>query len=623
MSRLRAPELVGRGWVGTGGRTLSLAELRGRFVLLDFWTFCCINCLHVLDELRPVERRWADVLTVVGVHSPKFRHEADRRALEDAVLRHGVAHPVLDDADLRTWTAYTARAWPTLVLVDPEGAIVATYAGEGHAHSIDALLATLVPQAEERGVLRRGAVDLSTPPPGAGTLLFPGGAVRLPDATWLVADTAHHRLVRLGSDLTTVLAVAGSGERGLVDDAGGAAAFSEPQGLCLLPAGVAASVGYDVVVADTVNHALRGVRLPDLAVTTLAGNGRPWTPADSQGTLSSPWDVAWWQDRVWVAMAGLHQLWTLDPLSGECEPVAGTRTEGLRDGPLAQAWFAQPSGLAPDGQRLWLVDAETSSLRVVEDAAVRTVVGSGLFDFGFADGPGSTARLQHPLGVGVLRDGAVAVADTYNGAVRRYDPRTGLLTTVVTGLAEPVAVLLPDGDSDGADGPGDADSLVVVESAGHRLVRVPAASRVEAPERAERSQRPPTALAPGEVVLAVAFVPPPGQALDERYGPSTRLHVTATPAALLAEGAGPGRGLTRRLVLDPAVGEGVLHVTASAASCSVGPDAGGGPEPGAACHLHQQDWGIPVVLVPDAPRRLDLALGGAEPARVSGAAVEL
>jgi thiol-disulfide isomerase/thioredoxin len=123
----------------------TLASLRGRFVLLDFWTFCCVNCLHVLDELRGLEERWADVLTVVGVHSPKFPHEAEPGAVEAAAARYGVTHPVVDDADMTTWQAYATRAWPTLVLIDPEGFIAARYAGEGHAHAIDALLRDLVP----------------------------------------------------------------------------------------------------------------------------------------------------------------------------------------------------------------------------------------------------------------------------------------------------------------------------------------------------------------------------------------------------------------------------------------------------------------------------------------------
>jgi thiol-disulfide isomerase/thioredoxin len=597
MARIRAPELVGRGWVGTGGRTLSLAELRGRFVLLDFWTAGCINCVHVLDELRPVESRWTDVLSVIGVHSPKFGHEAEPGAVHDAVMRLGVQHPVLDDADLRTWQAYAARAWPTLVLIDPDGVVVATYAGEGHAHAVDALLAALVPEAEARGLLRPGPPELVAPSASSDPLLFPAGAVRLPDGRWLVADTAHHRLVVLADDLLSVTAVVGSGERGLVDGVAEQARLQEPHGVCLLPSAVAEAVGYDVVVSDTVNHALRGLRLRDLSLQTVAGTGRAWSALEPHA-LSSPHGVTWWRRRVWVGMSGVHQLWTFDPVSGACLPAAGTRTEGLRDGPAAEAWFAQPSGLAADGDRLWVADPETSALRWVQDDGERelqvgTAVGTGLFDFGFADGTSGDARLQHPLGVALLPDRTVAVADTYNGAVRRYDPAEGVLSTMATGLREPAAVL--------ADG----EDLVVIESAAHRLVRVAAEARAQAPDVASRSQRAATSVAPGEVLLAVAFTPPPGEVLDSRYGPSTRLHVTATPPALLAAGEGAGSDLQRRLVLDPAVGEGVLHVSASAASCA------DGDRVGAACHLHQQDWGIPVVLDRDAPPRLDLALGGA------------
>lgn len=589
MARIRAPELVGRGWVN--GPRLGLEDLRGRFVLLDFWTFCCINCLHVLDELRPLEQRWADVMTVVGVHSPKFRHETDRDALLDAVVRYGVEHPVLDDADMVTWRAYAARAWPTLVLLDPQGYVLAQYAGEGHAHAIDALLAEHVPAAEQRGVLRRGVVATADLRRASTPLLFPDSVVTVSDGRLLVSDTAHHQLVLLDASGERELERVGTGRRGLVDGGPAQAAFSEPQGLCVLPDDVAADVGYDAVVADSVNHALRGLRLDGLSVRTLAGTGRPWTPVEAEGTLSSPRGLAWWQGRVWVGMVGIHQLWTFDPRTGRAEPAAGTRTEGLRDGSLAEAWFAQPSALAPDGDRLWLVDAETSALRWVEDATVHTAIGTGLFDFGFRDGEATRARLQHPLGVTALPDGAVAVSDTYNGALRRYDPGTGVLETMAVGLREPSDALL-----DGAH-------LLVVESAAHRLTRVPLSERAPAGDSAERSERPPTPLAPGEVELVVGFVPPPGQSLDVRYGPATRLSVTATPPALLADGGGVGTTLTRRLVLDPAVGSGVLHVAATAASCDSSSTA--------ACHLHQQDWGIPVTLDADAPARLDLALGGA------------
>ena len=589
---MRAPELVGRGWLNTGGTAYSIGDLRGRFVLLDFWTFCCINCLHVLDELRPLEERYSDELVVVGVHSPKFVHEADADALAAAVDRYEVHHPVLDDPELRTWQAYTARAWPTLVLVDPEGYVVAQYAGEGHAYAIAALLAELVPEHRARGTLQPGSAPYVALEPQAGDLRFPAKALRLPDGGFLVADAGHHSLVELADDLVTVVRRIGSGERGLADGAAAAARFAEPNGVCLLPTDVAGAAGYDVVVADTANHALRGVRLGDGTVTTLAGDGRQLFPGapGMDGALSSPWDVAWWQGRVWVAMAGVHQLWTLDPLTGDVAVAAGTTHEGLRDGPLAGAWFAQTSGLAAADGRLWLADSETSSVRWVRGDQVSTAAGTGLFDFGFRDGPAAEALLQHPLGVTALPDGSVAVCDTYNGAVRRV--ADGTVSTLATGLAEPSGAVL------------DGDQLVVVESAAHRLVRVPLGAAAAADGFAHRTQRPVTEVRPGRLELVVDFTPPPGQQMDDRFGPPAQLVVSATPAALLRDGAGRGSELSRTVELDPSVGDGVLHVAARASSC----DTGGGA--GAACHLHQQDWGVPVRVTHDGDERLVLPLSG-------------
>jgi len=614
LARVRAPELRGRGWLNTDG-SVSLADLRGRFVLLDFWTFCCINCLHVLDELRDIEEKYADDLVVVGVHSPKFVHEADPDALAAAVERYDVRHPVLDDPDLVTWQAYTARAWPTLVLIDPEGYVVAQYAGEGHAHAIDALIAELREEQLAKGTLQPGDSPYVAPPAPEGDLRFPAKAIRLPAGTFLVADAGHHRLVELEADAHTVVRPIGSATRGAADGAAGIASFNEPNGLCLVPDEVAAKVGYDVVVADTVNHLLRGVRLDTGEVRTVAGSGRQWFGdtssldpfirglrgggPDDTASLSSPWDVVWWQDRVWVAMAGIHQLWTFAPRTGEVEVAAGTTHEGLVDGPNAEAWFAQTSGFAVAADRLWFVDSETSSLRYVigdpsrRDQQVVSAIGRGLFDFGFTDGPAADALLQHPLGVAVLPDGSLAVADTYNGAVRRYDPATQTLTTLATGLSEPSGLVV------------DGDHLVVVESAAHRLTRVPLDASVRADGFEHTTQRPVTEVAPGELELVVSFEPPPGQKVDDRFGPSAQLVVGATPPGLLRAGEGRGTELTRMLVLDSHVGDGVLHVAARAASCDE--DGGEGGE-GAACHMHQQDWGVPVRIVDDGATRLELPL---------------
>ncbi|GIJ22234.1 NHL domain-containing thioredoxin family protein [Micromonospora lutea] len=605
-ARVRAPELRGRAWLNTGGRKLTLADLRGKIVIADFWTFCCINCLHVLDELRPLEQKYADVLVVIGVHSPKFEHEKDPDALAAAVERYSVHHPVLDDPELDMWQQYAARAWPTLAVIDPEGYVVATMAGEGHANGLARLIDDLIATHEAKGTLHRGDGPYVPVAEPETALRFPGKAVALPDGGLLVSDSARHRLVELDGDGETVVRTIGTGERGRTDGSAGAATFSEPQGLCLLPPHVAEVAGYDLVVADTVNHQLRGVRLATGEVLTVAGSGRQWrSTVDDHAhdalavDLSSPWDLAWYDDKIVIAMAGIHQLWWFDPIKRTAGMYAGTTVEALRDGPLAQAWLAQPSGLAvsTDGTRLWVADSETSAIRYVEDGVLTTAVGQGLFDFGHVDGPAAQALLQHPLGVCALPDGSVLIADTYNGAVRRYDPASDQVATVATGLAEPSDLVLT------ADG-----SVLVVESAAHRITRLApgalsaaGAETVDGPRH--RTERRPTDLAVGEVVLDVVFTPAPGQKLDETFGPSTRLVVSASPPELLVEGAGTGTELSRRLVIDGSVPEGVLQVTAQAATCDADVEH-------AACHLTRQDWGVPVRVVDGAAARLPLVLRG-------------
>ena len=609
--RVRAPELQGEGdWLNTGGEQLTLVGLRGKIVILDFWTFCCINCLHVLDELRELEEKYADVLVVVGVHSPKFAHEADPVALAAACERYEVAHPVINDPQLLTWQQYAVRAWPTLAVVDPEGYVVAQHSGEGHAHALDVLIAELVAEHEAKGTLQRGDSPYVAPPPQPTLLRFPAKAVRLDDRL-LVADTGNHRVAEIDLAGERLLRAFGTGERGHRD--GTAAKFNEPNGLCALPAEVAALAGYDLVVADTVNHLLRGISTATGEVTTIAGTGAQWMQGDGPnggaasggapalGTpMSSPWDVAWWPatGQVVVAMAGIHQLWGFDPVARTVRVLAGTTNEGLLDGTADRAWLAQPSGLAVDGERVWFADSEVSALRYLTAAGtVHTAVGVGLFDFGYVDGPAAKARLQHPLGLAVLPDGSIAIADTYNGAVRRHDPVTAAVSTIAQSLLEPSGLLV-----DGAH-------LLAVEANAHRVTRLPLPEKLlHHSGEAMRTQRPAATLRSGRVSLRVAFAPPTGQKLDDRYGPSTQLTVSASPPELLRAGKGSAVELERELEFaDPSesgVSEGVLHIAARAASC----DDGEAEFP--ACHVHQQDWGVPVVLGPEGEAELRLLLAG-------------
>lgn len=572
--RVRAPELVGRGgWLNTV-EPLSLDRLRGKIVILDFWTFCCANCLHVLDELRPLEDKYREVLVVVGVHSPKFVHEADHAAVVNAVERYEVHHPVLDDPDLNLWRQYAVRAWPTLVVVDPEGYVVAQAAGEGQVSALDRIVGELVATHEAKGTLHRGDGPYTPPAPQPTTLRFPAKAVRHGDAL-LVADAGHHQIVELDLDGETVRGRIGTGARGHVD--GVAPEFAEPNGLAELPDG-------DLLIADTANHVLRRIHGGITSTIDLRVDGVP--------DVLSPWDVAWWPaiQRVVIAAAGVHVLLSYDPATGVVERLAGTTVEGLKDGPALEGWLAQPSGLAVAGDKLWFVDSETSALRYLDtEGNLHTAVGEGLFDFGHVDGPAAKARLQHPLGVTLLPDGTLAISDTYNGAIRRYDPATDEVTTLARDLAEPSGAVVV------------GDDLVVVESAAHRLVRpVPASSTIAGD--ALRTQRPSTDVA-AETTLTVAFTPPPGRKLDERYGPATRLSVSASPPELLRGGAGDTTELTRRLVLGDRAG--VLHITAQAAACDDDPNI---EHP--ACHVARQDWGVPIRVSADGEATLRLVLLG-------------
>lgn len=601
VDRLRAPELRGRRWLNTGGEELSLVGLRGRIVVLDFWTFCCVNCLHVLDELRPLEQEFADSLVIIGVHSPKFEHEGRPEAVEAAVERYAVHHPVLDDPDLVTWDAYTARAWPTLVVIDPEGYIVGQMSGEGHGPGIASLVRELISEHSARGTLRQGDSPYVPPSSDSTQFRFPGKAVSLGDGGFVVSDTAHHQIVLLESDLRT--------ERARF---GGPEVFEEPQGVCVLPSDAAERLGYDLLVADTVNHRIASIRLSDGRIRTEAGTGEQLRERSGGGAahkqpLSSPWDIVWWLDRAVIAMAGTHQLWALhlatEPENNTVAVLAGTSAEGLRDGAADEAWLAQPSGLAvsASGDRVWIADSETSALRsiVVDDNGFRleTHIGQGLFDFGFVDGVRSQARMQHPLGVAEAADGTVLVADTYNGAIRRFDPVTQVLSTALTGLSEPSDVLLLD------------DGLIVVESSAHRVDRMRLPATAAAEGGAGRVRRSATQIAPGAVELVVHFEPPAGQKLDDRYGDPTMLMVSSTPDSLIRSGGGRATGLARALDLDSSVGDGVLHISVRAAACDASGPGGEVPEH-AACHLYQQDWGIPVRLEAGADAVLHLHLRG-------------
>jgi len=436
--KVRAPEFpAGLEWLNVE-QPPSLQGLRGKVVLLDFWTFCCINCQHVLPQLRKIEERFPAEVVVIGVHSAKFPAEAETYNVRQAVMRHDVQHPVVNDRDFLIWRAYAARAWPTLVIIDPEGRAVGAHSGEFEGEALGDMVERIIAEFDRDGKIDRTPLKavLEKHKQPDTLLSFPGKV--LADA-WggrlFVADTDHHRVLMFSLADGRLRARYGSGGRGLADGPAARARFQAPQGLALL--------GNTLFVADTDNHAVRRVALDSGYVTTLAGTGRQSRPEPKAGParaadLNSPWDVAAAGDTLYVAMAGSHQIWAVDLPSGELRLFAGDGREALHDAPPPEARLAQPSGLAIDGERLWIADSESSSLRSVPldgSGPVTTHVGQGLFDFGDVDGGRDAARLQHVLGV-ACADGLVYAADSYNNKIKVFDPASGEIYTL-SGGGEP------------------------------------------------------------------------------------------------------------------------------------------------------------------------------------------
>lgn len=444
-----APELTGGvAWLNTAGPLTLKDDLKGKVVILDFWTLCCINCIHVLPDFAKLEKKYANELVVVGVHSPKFENEKDTASIRKAILRYQISHPVVNDANHKIWDNYEVEAWPTVVVIDPEGNLVGYTTGEGNYELLDAVVGKLVEEHKKKKTLNEKPIrfDLAKYREAGDTpLFFPGKVVADEKGKRLfIADSTHHRIVVTDLDGNKV-AVIGTGAPGNADGPFDAAQFDDPQGM---------AVRDDTLyVADRKNHTIREVDLKAKTVSTIAGTGEQDHEVDSRGMvnsvpakeigLNSPWDLALVGDRLFIAMAGHHQIWALDLKAKTVAPYAGTGRETIGDGPLRRATFAQPSGLATDGRSLFVADSETSALRRVSldpDGRVDTLVGRGLFVFGDRDGLGqdggesspTEARLQHALGV-AYHNGTVFVADTYNSKIKGYDLRTRRLTKLAGG----------------------------------------------------------------------------------------------------------------------------------------------------------------------------------------------
>ena len=447
-------------WLNT--KPIEMEDLRGKFVIIDFWTYCCINCIHVLPELKKLEHAYPNELVVIGCHSAKFDTEKDTENISEAILRYEIEHPVFNDTNMLFWRSIGVRSWPTVLMLDPEGKAVWMHSGEIQFDQVDAILKRALPYYRHKKLVDTAPIrfELLEYTAEKTPLRFPGKVMADEASKRLfITDSNHNRIV-----VTTLegelLQTIGSGALGQADGSFAESSFHHPQGVALH--------GDTLYIADTENHMLRKADLKAETVKTVAGLGRqsrtPWigwnqfgeeepvipgkrwhgVPAETE--LNSPWSLWVHEDYLYIAMAGPHQIWWMDLEETAIGPFAGNGREDIVDGPhlprepYAQgaSSFAQPSGLSSDGQNLYVADSEGSSIRAVpfdSSKMVRTVIGTAelpggrLFEFGDRDGNREEARLQHPLEV-VYHDGQIYVADTYNDKIKRVDAKTGDTRTV-------------------------------------------------------------------------------------------------------------------------------------------------------------------------------------------------
>jgi thiol-disulfide isomerase/thioredoxin len=291
-------------------------DLKGKIVVFDFFTYCCVNCLHILPDLARLEEKYpiTSGLVVVGVHSAKFTNEKLSDNIKNAILRYDITHPVVNDPDVKLWDHLAITCWPTLVMFGPEGQLLYSIIGEGHESELLSVVDQAMQFYRDAGRLSTNTlpVALLKDAMPVSRLRFPG-KVFVDSDKLFISDSGHHRILEVSLPAGRVVKVMGSGKPGLQDGPSSSACFNSPQGMVT-------HAGH-LYVADTENHAIRAIDLKTYIVSTIVGNGSQGNDKEGgrMGTaqvISSPWDVTLGcsaesesPNLLFIAMSGIHQIW--------------------------------------------------------------------------------------------------------------------------------------------------------------------------------------------------------------------------------------------------------------------------------------------------------------------------
>ena len=429
MSSITAPELpTTLQWINTK-QPLHLSELRGKIVLLHFWTSGCIHCMHMMPDLKYLENKYRDNLVIIGIHSPRFPHDKLKSCVRKAINRFHIRHPVAHDPIMRVWTKYGIKAWPAIVFIDAEGFVVGKLSGEGRRRQLDQLILEHINKAELKGILNNQMISVLKQREPESVLSFPG-KIFVTENHLYISDSGHNRVIEV-NHFGRVMRSFGSGSQGLLDGDANEASFDNPQGLV--------KISNYLYVADTGNHAIRRIDLQTNEVLTIAGNGKTGENIDGEQSdpasvsLNSPWDICSHGSDLYIAMAGWHQIWKFDLMENTLALVSGNGISDLKDGSSKVGSMAQPSGLSVGDYALYVADAQSSSIRIVRlpGGQISTLVGKSVAVSGDKDGGWSQARLQHPQAVvSNIKHGRIYIADTYNNKIKLMDENSKGIKTI-------------------------------------------------------------------------------------------------------------------------------------------------------------------------------------------------